>query len=246
MLTSSTECCKRNDDVRLPSLPLLAEQLTEATEHVECSPSTKTSSWLLDNSQATGFDALELLIRTVDLVEMLKHARGSALAAGSLLGEIPGTAASLKRLVDGKTLRLGSSPAEVTKEDVLFLFDAHVELLCSSQQVVRTVDLRHELFVRTLLDDLALAEENDVVGLLDGSETMGDDDGCASLACAVESGLHDLFATDIDGGGGLVEDEDLGLLDDGAGDGETLALTTAELDASITNFSLVSLTRVSI
>lgn len=245
MLTSSTECSKRNDDVRLPSLPLLTEKLAKATEHVECFPSTETSSWLLDNPQATGFDALKFLIRAVDLVEMLKHARGSALAAGSLLGQISGTATSLKRLVNRKTFRLGPPPAEVAKQDVFLLFNAHIELLCSSQQMVRTVDLGHQLLVRTLLDDLALAEQDDVVGLLDGSKAMGDDDGCASLACAIKSGLYDLFATDIDGGSGLVEDEDLGLLDDGTGDGKTLALTATELDTSITYFSLISLTWVS-
>ncbi|TKW51306.1 hypothetical protein CTA1_2384 [Colletotrichum tanaceti] len=236
------------------------KQLAEAAEHAERPPPPETAPRLLDDPQRAGLDALELLVGAVHVAEVPQHAGRRALAAGPLLREVARAAAALeRRLADGQEVRLGTPPAEVAKEDVaaavaaldalaavvVAVAVAHVELLRRREQVVRPVLLRHEGLVRALLDDLALAQQDDVVGLADGAEAVGDDDGRAALAGAVERRLHDLLAAHVDGRRRLVEDEDLGLLDDGPGDGEPLPLAARELDAGVADFRLVALLKMS-
>ena len=75
---------------------------------------------------------------------------------------------------------------------------------------------------------------------------MGNGDGGAVLGDFVEGCLHDSFPTDVDGTGSLVENKDLGLSNNGPGDGDTLALATRQLRTTLANLSVVSLFRVSI
>ena len=88
-----------------------------------------------------------------------------------------------------------------------------------------------ELFVATGLQDFAFAEQEEDVAVADGAQAVSDHDRSAALHCPVQSLLHDLLAVLIKSGGGLVEDEDLGVLDEGAGDGDALLLAARELAA---------------
>ena len=60
---------------------------------------------------------------------------------------------------------------------------------------------------------------------------MSDHDRGAAFHGSIQSLLHDLLTVLIKGRGGLVEDEDLGVLDEGAGDGDALLLAARELAA---------------
>ena len=65
---------------------------------------------------------------------------------------------------------------------------------------------RHKFLMRSGLHDLALVEDVDDIGVLDGTESMGDANGGSSRAGVVESGLDDLFGLTVECGGSFVEE----------------------------------------
>ena len=73
---------------------------------------------------------------------------------------------------------------------------------------VATVE-SHELGVGAALDNAAVVEDGDAVGTDDGGEAVGDDHGGASTEEVVEGGLKEALALGVEGGGGLVEDEEV-------------------------------------
>ncbi|GJC99127.1 hypothetical protein ColKHC_07953 [Colletotrichum higginsianum] len=87
----------------------------------------------------------------------------------------------------------------------------------------------HQVRVSALLDDLAGVHDNDVVGVADGRQAVGDGDDGAVLGRRLLNGTLDaLLAGRVEGRGGLVEHEDLGIADEGAGEGDALTLATAD------------------
>jgi hypothetical protein len=78
---------------------------------------------------------------------------------------------------------------------------------------------RHQLGMRAPLRHNALINHIDDIGLLDGAEPMRNGDGGAAPGCGVEGGLDDLFRFRVEGAGGFVEEEDLRVAEEGAGDG---------------------------
>jgi len=76
------------------------------------------------------------------------------------------------------------------------------------------------------LDDSSFVEDADEVGVFDGGEAVGDDDGGTVAHQFFEGVLDESFRFGIEGGGGFVEDEDGGIAEDSAGDAESLALAT--------------------
>ncbi len=105
-------------------------------------------------------------------------------------------------------------------------------MLAGVEVVVATVELVEGL-VGSALYDLALFYDEDLVGSADGGETVGYDEGGAALHEEVEAVLDHGFGLGVEGAGGLVEDEDAGVGEDGAGDGDPLALAAGELDAAL-------------
>lgn len=85
----------------------------------------------------------------------------------------------------------------------------------------------------SLLHDAAGINHIDAVGMEHRGKTMGDDEARAPDHQIVERRLHDLFALRIKCGGRLVEDEDARILQDGACDGNALALTARDTDAAL-------------
>ena len=57
----------------------------------------------------------------------------------------------------------------------------------------------------------------------------------------VERGLHRALALGVEGGGGLVEEQDRRVLQDGAGDGDALALAAGERHAALADHGGVAL-----
>ena len=98
-----------------------------------------------------------------------------------------------------------------------------------------------ELVVVAALDDEAAFDDEDLVGAADGGEAVGDDEGGAADHELVEAGLNHGLGLGIERAGGFVEDEDAGLGEQGAGDGEALALAAGELDATLADDGVVGL-----
>src|SRR5437660_636773 len=95
---------------------------------------------------------------------------------------------------------------------------------------------RHELIVRAELDDAAVLEDADAIGMADGGEAMRDEDGGA-MAGGGEEAVEDLgFAAHVELGGGLIEQHDArSELNGGQGAGErnALPLAAGEVRAAI-------------
>ena len=87
----------------------------------------------------------------------------------------------------------------------------------------------------------ALRPEVRAVAPADGREAVGYDECGASLHEEVEAVLDHGLGLGVEGAGGLVEDEDAGVGQDGAGDGKALALAAGELDAALANDGFVLL-----
>jgi hypothetical protein len=98
----------------------------------------------------------------------------------------------------------------------------------------------HELGVGAVGEDAALVEDVDDVGLDDGAEAVGDDDGGAVGTKFRQRGLKEMLGFHIDSGGGFIEEQDGSVFEEGAGEGETLALAAAQEDAALADFGIES------
>src|SRR4051812_9953415 len=84
-----------------------------------------------------------------------------------------------------------------------------------------------------------MLDDDDQVGMSDRAEAVRDDE-CRSAFEQLGEGLLDqLLALGVEAAGGFVEDEDLWVGEDRAGDAETLALAAGELKAALTDERVV-------
>ncbi len=81
-----------------------------------------------------------------------------------------------------------------------------------------------QLLVPAALDDLSLLQHEDLVGLPDRGDALGDDDRRHALAASAEPTPDLALGDRVHGRGRVVEDEDLGLDEERPGQGEPLAL----------------------
>jgi hypothetical protein len=70
----------------------------------------------------------------------------------------------------------------------------------------------------------ALINHIDDVRFLDRAKSVRNSDGRASPRRGIQRGLDDLLRLGVEGAGGFVEEENLGVAEEGACDGETLFL----------------------
>src|SRR5678816_3647488 len=82
----------------------------------------------------------------------------------------------------------------------------------------------HELGVGAVLGEPAALEHEDLVGVTNGGETVCDDERGASLEKAIHRFLYQRLTLAVERTGRFVEDEYLGIAQDGARKGEALAL----------------------
>ena len=76
-----------------------------------------------------------------------------------------------------------------------------------------------------VLEDLALAEDENDVSVLDGGKAMGDDDHGTAMGSALEGGLDETLALGVEATGGFVKEQDTGIAHECAGDGYALLLS---------------------
>ena len=74
----------------------------------------------------------------------------------------------------------------------------------------------------------AVVQYKNLVCILNGGQAVGDDEGRTAYHELVQRILYHLFAFRIQGRGGLVKDEDFRVLQDGPGNGDTLALASGK------------------
>ena len=73
---------------------------------------------------------------------------------------------------------------------------------------------------------------------------MGNDDAGAALQHFCQCGLYLAFGEAVDIGGGLVEHQDFGVGDNGAGEADQLALADREIAAALAEHGIVALRQV--
>src|SRR6185312_10836833 len=88
-----------------------------------------------------------------------------------------------------------------------------------------------QLIVTSLADDLAALHHDDLVGTLDGAESMRDDESRALVKYAFDRPLDQCFTLGIHLAGGLVENQDRRSTKNRAGDADTLLLAARKLRA---------------
>jgi len=93
--------------------------------------------------------------------------------------------------------------------------------------------LREEFLMRALLTETAFVEDEDAVSVLNGAEAMCDDQGGASTEQAVEGIANQQLGFGVDAGGGFVEDEEVRIVREGAGEIDELALADGERGAAL-------------
>ncbi len=94
------------------------------------------------------------------------------------------------------------------------------------------------------LDDHALVEHENLIGVNDSRKAVGDDQRGAVFRHPIERVLDILLGVAVEGGGRLVEEQDRWGLEDGAGNGDALLLAAGKFQAALTDFGLVAFGRV--
>ena len=90
-----------------------------------------------------------------------------------------------------------------------------------------------KLSVGARLGYKTVPDDQDAIGVLDRGETVRDDEAGAPLHKLVEGVLNQLFGAAVHVGGSFVQNEDGGVRQHGAGDGEELLLSFGNVDAVI-------------
>ena len=89
--------------------------------------------------------------------------------------------------------------------------------------------------------ELAIVENKDAVGIAHGCQAMGDNEGGAVGGELFQRILDEGLAFRIKGAGCFIEQQDGGIAQNGAGDGDALALAAGQGDAALAHFSVKAL-----
>ena len=98
-----------------------------------------------------------------------------------------------------------------------------------------------QLFVRAAPDDLPFFQYQNGVGVFDGAEAVGDDDGDLVSGVLLQGVLDAAFAFVVQCARGFVEDQHGGFFVDGPGDGDALALAAGEVGAELVHLGVDAL-----
>ena len=111
--------------------------------------------------------------------------------------------------------------------------------LCGDLRVQRRA--RQQLVVRAVRDHLAVLEHDDLVGERDRREPVGDHERRAARHHLAQRLLDRLLGRRVDGGGGVVEDQDPRVGEQRARDREPLALAARERQPALADARVVAL-----
>ena len=94
--------------------------------------------------------------------------------------------------------------------------------------------------MRALLDDRAVLEHDDQVGVADGREAVGDDERGAAVEQAAQRALDPPLGADVDRARRLVEDQDPRVGEQRAAERDELALAEREAEAALAELRVVA------
>jgi hypothetical protein len=86
----------------------------------------------------------------------------------------------------------------------------------------------HELLAPALFGDPSIPHHQDLIGAFDGVQSVGDDQQGLAPHQLGYGGLNMALIICVHAGGGLVQNDDGGVLEDAAGDGNPLLLAPGE------------------
>lgn len=112
------------------------------------------------------------------------------------------------------------------------IFIAKKSVLLSVHEFAVSGALRIEFRMVPRVGDATRIHDENPVGSDDGGEAVRDDERGPSFHQRVERFLDSRFGTGVEGGGRFVEYEDVGVRDDGAGDGNALFLSAGEFETA--------------
>ena len=84
--------------------------------------------------------------------------------------------------------------------------------------------------MRAALNDVAFVQHQDGVGVFKGEQPLGDNEGGTPFHQHIQCLLDEMLGLGVHAAGGVIEDEDAGVGEQGAGDGDALFLPTREGD----------------
>ena len=93
--------------------------------------------------------------------------------------------------------------------------------------------------MRAPLDDAAVAQDDDLVGVSHGGGAVRNQNGGAAVHDAAQAREDALFGLRVDAGEGIVEDEDARIADDGTCDGGALLLSARRSDAALADYRFI-------
>jgi len=87
--------------------------------------------------------------------------------------------------------------------------------------------------VRSLLDDSSFVQHIDIISILDGGQAMGDDDHRGSAPQGLDAFLDVFLGLGIQGAGGLVQNEQAGVLVKFPGQKQPLPLSAGQTHSPV-------------
>ncbi len=93
--------------------------------------------------------------------------------------------------------------------------------------------------MRALLNEFSFVEDDDSVGLEDGVEAVGDGDDGSSLHELAGGFFEQGFGFGVKRGSGFIENQNGGVFEEGAGEGEALGLSAGEARAAFADDGFV-------
>src|SRR5258708_10837106 len=141
-----------------------------------------------------------------------------------------GASAARRRLYRVLPLRAGCSCAFQLFFQQLLLIQIRVISAASEEFVVRAA-----------LEDAAVAQDDDLVGVSHGGGAVRNQNGGAAVHDAAQAREDALFGLRVDAGERIVQDEDARIADNGARDGGGLFLSSGKRGASLPHYGFIFL-----
>ena len=119
-------------------------------------------------------------------------------------------------------------------------FSASIRILGVIEVSVDTA-LGDQLLMAATFGDHAVGNGHDPSGGTDGGKPVGNDEGGSALGQGVKGTLDLGFRHRVQRGGGLIQNEDWGILQKDSCDGHTLLLTTGKQGTPLTHIGIKTL-----
>ena len=116
---------------------------------------------------------------------------------------------------------------------------AVLELHCGEASI-EAVRLRLQLVMGAGFHHATAGDHDDLVGGAHGGKAVCDDEAGAACHQGFKSGLNEAFTFRVQGTGCLVQQQDRGIFEDGAGNGDSLALSSGQSCSAFPDHRVVS------